>query len=156
MKKILPICLIVIIIIVGGVLYSNTGPDKTTCIQEFHQEPYDLLVNEYTIYSEDDIVTKVVTKKTAGCNDQNRLKEVEDNINNSYKTMNEKYSGYSYKSSIKNNKLVSVAEIDYKVFDMEKYVNDIVAMKAYVNEKNQYTLEGAKQYYQHIGATCNE
>ena len=68
----------------------------------------------------------------------------------------DKYSGYSYKFTTKKNKLYSVVKIDYKKHDMKKFVYDNVAMKNFINEKKQFTLDGAIDYYESMGAICKK
>ena len=154
MKKKLFISLALIIVIGGCLFYFIMRPKKTTCILKINQEPYDLVVTKYTIYSKDGLVTKVLSKQTVKSNDKKRLEEVKENINNNYKTLNDKYSGYSYKSIIIKNTLISTIIIDYKKVDMKKFTNDNGAMKEYVNDNKQFTLTGAKKYYKSIGANC--
>lgn len=58
------------------------------------------------------------------------------------------------KRRIKGNKVISDVTVNYKKYDMKKFVRDNVAMKSYVNKNTEYTLAGAKQYYESIGSTC--
>ena len=80
---------------------------------------------------------------------------MENSLNQQYQDLNNKYAGYNYKVTIKNNALYNDLTIDYKQFDMKKFVYDNGAMKAYINENKQYTLNGAIEYYKSIGATCD-
>ncbi len=69
--------------------------------------------------------------------------------------LNNKYGGYEYKIDINDNELNANITIDYTKYNMQKFVSDNVAMKEYVNENNELTLEGAKKYYESIGSKCD-
>lgn len=56
-------------------------------------------------------------------------------INNQYKSLDKKYSGYNYKLSIKKNKLFIKVTINYKKHDMKMFIYDNRAMKEFVNDK---------------------
>ena len=65
----------------------------------------------------------------------------------------EKYSGYDYTVTNKDGKVTSTVVVDFKIFDMEQFIKDNVAMKKYT-EKNYLTLDGAVKMYEASGATC--
>lgn len=77
------------------------------------------------------------------------------NLDNQYKTYNDKYGGYKYKITLNKNKVISNVTVDYKKYDMKKFSIDNAAMKEYIDKDYNYTIDGAKRYYNSIGAKCN-
>ena len=112
------------------------------------------LETEYKVYSKKDIVTKVETKTTITSKKEKILKKFEKELNEQYETNNNNYGGYEYKANLKDNSLTANVSIDYTKYDMKKFASDNVAIKEYLNKDKQFTLEGAKKYYNTIGATC--
>ena len=153
MKKRLGICLILIIVICIVIFFLSHRSKKTTCILNSKQSDYQIST-EYNIYSKKDLVLKVVSKSVVESSNDEILNEMKKNYNKQYETLNSEYSGYDYKVTVKDNKLYSTVKINYKKYNMKKFIYDNGAMKDYVNDKKQYTLKGAKKYYESIGATC--
>ena len=153
-KNILKICLVLVIIISIVVFIFFNRSKKTICLLEDNQKGYKLST-KYKIYSKKDIVLKVVSNTIIESSNIKKLKETEKYYNKQYKSYNEMYSGYDYDIVLKNNKLYSNVKINYKKYDMKKFIYYNGAMKDFVNDKKQYTLEGAKKYYKSIGAKCN-
>ena len=44
--------------------------------------------------------------------------------------------------------------MSYEIVDIEKYGKDNATIKNYLNDKNEFTLEGMKTLYTTLGATC--
>ena len=153
MKKRLGICLILIIVICIVIFFLSNRSKKTICMLNSKQSDYQAST-EYSIYSKNDLVLKVVSKSVVESSNEELLNEMKKNYNKQYKTLNSEYSGYDYKVTVKDNKLYSAVKVNYKKYNMKKFIYDNGAMKAYVNDKKQYTLNGAKEYYESIGATC--
>ena len=75
-------------------------------------------------------------------------------IKEQYKSNDNKYGGYSYNITKTDDTVISEVTIDYTKMDIEKFIEDNEAVKAYVNDDNQLTVEGVKKMYKSIGATC--
>lgn len=112
------------------------------------------LKSEYIIYSQNNIVNKVETKETVISSSAPILDYFETYLTNLYETSNNTYGGYTNKIAKENDELVSTTTIDYKVMNIEKYVEDNSAIQNYLNDKNELTLEGIKSIYTTLGATC--
>ena len=153
-KRIVIISLILCIVL-GIVIFAFCNRSKKTiCLQESNQKDYKLST-KYKIYSKKDIVLKVVSNTIVDSSSKKQLNEMKKYYNKQYKSFNEMYSGYDYDIVIKKNKLYSNVTINYKKYDMKKFIYYNGAMKDFVNDKKQYTLEGAIKYYKSIGASCS-
>lgn len=131
-----------------------TGCGKTLkCSSSSEQKNYNIST-DYTIKSSNKIVTKVTIKQVIESKDKKVLKNFKKQLEDQYKSNNTVYGGYDYKVVIKGNKLTADITIDYKKFDLEKFVKVNGAMKEYVNKDNKLTVEGAKKMYKSTGATC--
>lgn len=108
----------------------------------------------YTIYGKDNIVTKVKTQEIVTSSSDDVLDYFEEYLNDTYTEFNDGYSGYNFKVTKENDKVVSDVTIDYNIMDMDKYVEDYQVMKSYVNNKNQLTVDNAKKIYESMNATC--
>ena len=153
MKKPLKICLILVIIFLIILIYFSLREKKTTCIFESNQKDYQIST-KYNIYSKKNLVTKIKLKSIIKSSNDKVLNDMKKDINNQYKTLDKKYSGYNYKLKIIRNKLYINVSINYKKHDMKMFIYDNRAMKEFVNDKKQYTLNGAKKYYKSIGSKC--
>ena len=108
----------------------------------------------YTIYSKNDIVTKVEQKEVIDSKKKDILDFYKNEYNSMYKKYNKTYGGTTYSVSIEGDKLLLNVTIDYNKFDMDKYLNDNKEIKKYLNKKNQYTLDGIIEMYENIGGSC--
>lgn len=108
----------------------------------------------YKIYANNDIVNKVITEEIITSSNDEILNYFQEYLNKTYKESNEKYSGYDYKVTKKNNKVTSSVKIDYNKMDLEKSVSDSKELKAYVNKDNKMTVDGIKNIYTSMGAVC--
>lgn len=155
-KKIVICSVVVVFLFIIMVIFGSRNElEETICTFESNQNNYKLNI-EYNIYSKNMIVIKTVANSTYESSDKDLLKNIKKEIGVQYKSLNDKYSGYSYKFTMKKNKLYSVVKIDYKKHDMKKFVYDNVAMKNFINEKKQFTLDGAIDYYESMGAICKK
>ena len=64
------------------------------------------------------------------------------------------YGSYAYDVSIKDEQLILNVTIDYNKFDRNKFIKDNTGIKKYVNDKNQYTLDGIIKMYENISGSC--
>ena len=154
MKKI--ILLIIITVLVTGCLGKNKY-DIDTCTQISDQSASGYTVTtDYEIYSKDGIVDNVVISEVVNSKDKNILDFFKLQYENQYRNLNDKYGGYKYKVTIKDNKVTSNVTINYKKFNMESFIKDNNAMESYINKDKKLTLEGIKKMYTNIGATCKQ
>ncbi|MBR6073272.1 MAG: DUF1307 domain-containing protein [Bacilli bacterium] len=112
------------------------------------------LVTDYKISSRKNIVEKIELKQTIESDSKEKLDNFKTNLEKQYKDNNSRYGGYSYNIKDEENKIVIELTIDYSKMDLNKFVTDNVAMKNYVNDKNQLTLDGAKKMYEASGNKC--
>ena len=108
----------------------------------------------YTIYSKNDIVTKVEQKEVIDSKKKDILDFYKNEYNSIYKKYNKTYGGTTYKVNVKKNQLVLDVSINYNKFKMDKYLNNNKEIKKYLNKKNQYTLDGIIEMYENIGGSC--
>lgn len=159
MEKILGLSLILVISLTLYGCGCSKKKEKeiiTTCSLTSDQSTSGYkLVTEYKIYSKKDIVTKIKSETTITSKQEKVLQNFEEDYKKQFEKNKSTYGGYDYNLEIKNDTLVSNLTIDYSKYDMNKFVEDNVAMKEYVDKDNKFTLEGAKKYYKTIGAKCN-
>ena len=100
------------------------------------------------------ISTDYKIKQVIESKDKKVLQNFKKQLEDQYKSNNTVYGGYSYKVKINGKKLTANITIDYKKFDLDKFVKANGAMKEYVNKDNKLTVDGAKKMYKSTGATC--
>ena len=112
------------------------------------------ITTNYNIYSRWKNVKRVEITQIIESSDDQILKKFESNLKKQYKSYNAMYNGYKYKFSRKNGKLNVYLTINYEDFQMKKFLKDNEAMKKYVNQKNELTLDGAVSMYKASGVIC--
>ena len=151
--KYIRICIVIIIclLVVGC---GNKNVTKTCTIVSDQSESGYKSNTTYTIYSKNDIVTKVEQKEVIDSKKKDILDFYKNEYNSMYKKYNKTYGGYNYDVSIKDEQLILNVTIDYNKFDMNKFIKDNTGIKKFVNDKNQYTLDGIIKMYENIGGSC--
>ena len=118
-------------------LVSLTGCKKnivTKCTNTVTQEVSNYTeTKEYTVYAKGDTVKKIVFKDTIDTKNNTIRLYFENLDKKKYEELNKNYGGIKYNVSVKGNKLVTEVTINYKKFDMKKYVETETDMKSYVN-----------------------
>ena len=148
MKKIISLGLVLSLCIL------LTGCGKVVkCSSKSPQKNYDIST-DYTIKASGDIVTSVTIKQVIESKDKKVLENFKKQLEEQYKSNNTVYGGYKYKVKISGKKLTADVTIDYKKFDLDKFVKTNGAMKEYVNKNNKLTVDGAKKMYKSTGAKC--
>ena len=112
------------------------------------------LSSNYDIYSKDNIVSKVELKQVIETTSTETLNKFKTDLENQYSSNKSVYGGYTYSITESGNTLNVNVTIDYSELDMDKFVSNNVAMKQFLNDKNEFTLDGAKEMYSLSGATC--
>lgn len=140
-------------ILMSGCENNELQVTKCTSINNNLSAKYSLK-SEYIIYTKKDIVSKVEVKETVISDSSVILDYFETYFTNLYKTSNESYGGYTNKIAKENDELTSTTTINYEIVDIEKYGKDNATIKNYLNDKNEFTLEGIKTLYTTLGATC--
>lgn len=153
MKKSIKLISLLSILLLCGCGNKEVLVTKCTSSQNNSQANYNLK-SEYTVYSQKGVVNKVESVETVTSDSESILDYFEKYLNSTYEQINKTYGGYTNKVVKNDDQVISKTTIDYKVMDMAKYVEDNSAMKNYVNNKNELTLEGIKSAYQSMGATC--
>lgn len=108
----------------------------------------------YTESGSKKVVTKVETVETVTSDNESLLKQFEDTLNNTYKTLDEAYGGYDFKVTNQDGKVESKTTINYVDMDLKKLVKENSEMKAYMDSDDNLTYEGVKSMYEAQGATC--
>ena len=142
-----------ILLLICILLLCGCGTKTMKCTSKNEQQKY-TLTSEYTINYKGSVVKSVNTVETFESSDTELLSKTENSFNKTFEKNNELYGGYDYKVTNSNGKVVSTVTVDYNKMDLEKFIKDNEAMKAYVNDKNQVTLEGIKKLYESTGAKC--
>lgn len=157
MKKYLKYLLIVgfIFLIAGCTNNDKEVVRKCTLTADQSANGYKL-DSTYEIHAKGNVVNNVVTEEVVTSSNEEILTYFENQLNNTYKTANETYGGYTIDIKKDSDKLTSKVTIDYTKLDMTKFVKDNSGMKTYVNSNNKLTLDGATKIYESLGATCEK
>lgn len=153
MKKYIKLLLLIIVVTILSGCKSKL--DTAECNFESKQSDYKINTN-YKIYYKDNIVEKVDIDEVITSSSKDKLKEFNNSFKSLYDSNNSMYGGYTYDIKINKNKLVLSANIDYTVFDMNKFINNNAAMKEYINKDNKLTLDGIIKMYEASGSTCKK
>ncbi len=127
----------------------------TSSISDTEQQYSVIGVNTVT-YNESDVVTKVESVETISSSNQDILTAFEETAINTYIDLVSKYGGYEILTSQLSGSIEVVTTIDYEVFNLEQYVQDEPSMNAYVNDKNELTVDNIVKMYEELGGTCEE
>lgn len=142
------------LVVVLSLCILLTGCGKVMkCSSSSEQKNYNIST-DYKIESSGKIVTKVTIKQVIESKDKKVLENFKKQLEDQYKSNNTVYGGYDYKVKISGKKLTADVTINYKKFDLDKFVKTNGAMKEYVNKDNKLTVDGAKKMYKSTGATC--
>lgn len=114
------------------------------------------LSTAYELTVENDLVLKNKIKETITSANKDVLDYFENYMKTTYKTMNDKYGGYSYKVSNDGKKVISTTVIDYTKTNIEKIKEEDSSMKLMTNSNNQVTLVGIKSVYNTLGIECDD
>jgi len=151
----------VVIFILMGILVcgcSDNNKQKITCTIEniYSENGYSYSINSKyeAYYNTNDVVTEVVSIETVTSDSINILNNFKTYLETIYEEADDNYGGYDVDIEIKGNKLISEVEIEYDEMDMNKYVLDNKGIEEYMNEDNYFTKDGAKAYYELLGAKC--
>lgn len=108
---------------------------------------------EYKVEYKGKYVERVTSTEIVTSENETILNYFEEYLHNTYDEMDEKYGGYDTKITNENGEVKAVVKIDYTKYDIEKYVEDVPAVKSYI-EDGKYTVEGIKKLYGILGAKC--
>lgn len=151
--KILFISMIIILLV--GCNNKDTNKEitkKCTLSQNQSSNGY-TLDSKYEIHSKNGYVTKVITKETVESESEEVREYFKSTLEDSYKSTNEKYGGYTYSITENDNKVISNVTINYSKMDIEKFIEDNSQMSSYV-KNNKLTLDGIVAIYEALGAIC--
>ena len=112
------------------------------------------LQSNYKINYEGKYALNVETEEIVTSDSEEVLDYFEEQLNNSYKTLNETYGGYNFNISREDGKLTSKVSLDYSKMNVEQYVNDSPTLKEYT-EDNKLLKDGLVSLYESLGATCD-
>lgn len=112
-----------------------------------------VLETKYVIKANFNKVNTITITENIVSKDKNVLDKFEKQLNDNYSYNKKTYGGYSYKVTNGDGKVTSNVTINYKKFDMKKFIDDNEAMKKFT-KNNKLTLSGAKKMYESTGAVC--
>lgn len=145
------------LILIVTVLFSGCHNNKIiNCNLSFNDKKngYEL-TSIYKIYSSNNEVYKVISKETINSKSNDTLNYFKDNLTKVYKDAANQYGGYSYKIKKDKQEIISNVTIDYNKMNLNKFINNNVEMKAYVNKNNKLTTQGMVKIYSNMGAICS-
>ena len=109
----------------------------------------------YEIYGRGKIVEKVISNEIVTSDNVEMLDNLENNLSETYKTINDTYGGYTFDITKESGKLTFNTEADYTIMDFDKYINDNKDIKDYLDSNNKLLIAGLEKMYESLGATCN-
>lgn len=112
------------------------------------------LSSNYTIYSENNVVNKVITEEVVSSENEDVLEYFKEYLENTYKAQNDAYGGVINEVKVEDGKIISSTTIDYNKMNLKKYVEDNSILNNYVNDDNKLTTAGVVGIYQSLGAVC--
>lgn len=114
-----------------------------------------VLKSNYFINSKEGVVLYVEAKEEISSKNKEVLEFQRQVFKVMYESSNNLYGGYDIKISDKSNTAVFEVKIDYEKMDIERYLEDQIALKNYYKDKGLLD-EGLKVYYESRGAVCKE
>lgn len=118
------------------------------------QEGYETNI-VYNINYEHNKVNLVSIAEIYESNDFNILDYYEEYRNIYYEDFNNKYGGITINSNTKDMVLTVKVDMDFNKIDLKSMIDDDKLKKTYV-VNNYLTKNGAKLYFEEMGATCND
>ncbi len=141
--------------LITGCMSNKEVVTKCELTSDQSSQGYNLKTT-YQIYSKGNVVNKVSMNEVVTSDKENVLTYFETYLNNSYKSLDDKYGGYDFKITKTTKDVSSNVTIDYNKMNLKKYISDNSSMKAFVNKDNKMTLKGVKKIYETLGATCEK
>lgn len=148
------------LIVLGGMTLLLSGCGKETAqtmtctlTQKDVVNQYELDAT-YVVNYKNDLVTDVETTEIVTSDDTTVLDSFEQQLKQIYQAMQDNYGGYDINIQNDGQKVTSIVKIDYQKLNFDQLIEDNSAMKNYVNDNNQLTLEGIKTMYQSQGISC--
>lgn len=154
-KKVLYfIVVLVIIVFVTLTKLALSSNKQLVCTNKSDQSSNGyVLETKYVIKSKFSKVKTINISESITSKDKKVLDKFEKQLKDNYSYNKKTYGGYKYKITNNNGVVTSNVIINYKKFDIEKFIDNNEAMKKYT-KNNKLTLEGAKKMYESTGATC--
>lgn len=125
---------------------------KVTCTFESKQDNH-VINAKYIIKYKNGYVKKVKINQIVTTDEKSIIDKYNKQFEKQYSSNKKNYGGYDYKITIKDDSISSNVVINYKKFDMNKFIKNNEAMKQYTKD-GKFTIEGAKKMYEASGAIC--
>lgn len=150
---------LVVLLLISFVLFGCGSKKEAEFVKKCELTSNDVangykLDSVYEIHGTGKTVDSVITTETVTSEDEDTLNYFKEYLSTTYESYNKSYGGYTNEITIENGKLISKTTIDYSKMDLKKYVDDNSAMKNYVSSDNKLLLDGIKNIYESLGASC--
>lgn len=159
MKKALKLVLVLFsLFILGGCEnggqdgYKDESNPQLTCTLEQNKIDYQLSSN-IKIFASGDYVVKLTSEEVLEAQNDEALNSLENSYKIMYDSFNEKFHGFTYKTEIKDGKLICNLEIDYEKVNLEAYVLETEGLTKYL-DNGKLRIKGIKEMYESLGASC--
>lgn len=158
-KKVLIIIIGIILIILCRIDFKTNKPNDNIKVQSFNCN----LTNEtdeyklesiYTVQYKEDVITMVLFYEEIDSDDKDVITDLYEEKSNKYKNFNNSYGGLLYNIGKGSKRLTFEVSIDYTKVNMNALLENDSTLKNYVNDKNQLTVNGIKEYYYSLGIVC--
>ncbi len=111
------------------------------------------LESNYKLNYKGDYVTSVETVESVTSDNKDIIDVFNSTFEETYKTMQANYGGYTYNISNENGKVTAKVTIDYEKMNLSKFIEDQPTMKDY-SKNGKLLVDEIKAIYESTGATC--
>lgn len=154
MKKLIFIVPLMLLFLVGCSDNSKSGVITCTLSSNNVVNGYQLQ-STYKINYTGKHIESVDTEEIIITDSDDILNYFETTLNDTYKKTNDAYGGYTYTVTKEAGRVTSKVTIDYNEMNLNQFVNDQPTLKTYV-EDGKMLVDGIKNLYTSMGATCSE
>lgn len=154
MKKMMTSFLVIIcVFFISACAKSSEKTLKCTLYNKDVVSNYEL-DSTYEVTYKGNIVSNVKSIETIKSDDSEVIDYFDEYLNSTYSSMNENYGGYDFTVKKEDGKIVANTTIDYSKLDLDKLAKDQPTFKSSLDSEGNLTLNGIKQIYTELGATC--
>ena len=146
LKYIIILLILIVIVIVVIVLFNKNHIDIIKCDSDAIKGDNYVINDNYEIYYNKDIVSKVLIVRTVESKNNTVLSFFENNYKEEFEKYNDSYGGYSISSTIDNGKMVMNIEFDLNKVNIDNLKNNNPYLKNDIKKGKLY-LDGIYKLY---------
>ena len=144
-------CVVIVILLIVCLFGIFNNKKELVCRNKYEQTEY-TIDSEYIIKAKRDKVTNAEVNILIRSENEEKLNNLKDKYTEQFEHDKTTYGGYTFNIDTKTGSLSIKVNIDYSKLNFNKYLEDNVSLKSYM--ENKYTIDNAKKLYESNGATC--